>query len=213
MADGILEQLKTAIIQGSSETVIVSVKNALKDGIPIERIIQDGMVSGIQVVGKLFGDGEYYLPELLVSGKAMLAALEVIEPELAKIGESFHVGNFLIGTVKGDMHNIGKNIVTMMLKGNGWKVTDLGVDVPPEKICEALEQGDYDIFGMSALLTTTLPAAAETIDAIKKAGLREKMKIMVGGAPVTQEYCDKIGADEYARDAWEAVTKAKRLIN
>jgi 5-methyltetrahydrofolate--homocysteine methyltransferase len=122
------------------------------------------------------------------------------------------VGKFLIGTVKGDIHDIGKKIVIMMLKGNGWEVTDLGVDVPPEKVCEAIKNGDYDIFGMSTLITVTMPAARETINAIEKAGLRKKLKIMIGGAPVTQEFADKIGADGYAKDASEAVAKALRLL-
>ncbi len=212
MAEELLEKLKRAIIEGDREEAVNSVKKAIEAGIPAQKIIQEGLVAGIQVVGELFGKGEYYLPELLVSGKAMQTTLSVIEPVLAKSGESYHVGNFLIGTVKGDLHDIGKNIVIMMLKGSGWQVTDLGVDVSPEKICSEIEAGDYDIFGMSALLTVTLPAATETVEAIKRARLRDKIKIMIGGAPVTQEFCDKIGADEYAQDAWEAVTKANALI-
>ena len=207
-----LEQIKTSIITGDGAGAVSATTKAIEDGIPIKQIIREGLVSGIQVVGELFGKGEYYLPELLVSGKAMQSTLAVIEPVLAETGESFHVGNFLIGTVRGDLHDIGKNIVVMMLKGNGWKVTDLGVDVSPEKFCAALKEGDYDIFGMSALLTVTLPAAAETVEAIRSAGLRDNIKIMIGGAPVTPEFCHKIGADEYARDAWEAVTKARDLI-
>ena len=213
MAVELLEKLKTSIIEGDRAEAVDSVKKAIENGLSTEQIIQEGLVSGIQVVGELFGKGEYYLPELLVSGKAMQATLEVIEPILAESGESYHVGNFLIGTVKGDLHDIGKNIVVMMLKGSGWKVTDLGVDVSPEKICAAIKEGDYDIFGMSALLTVTLPAAAETVEAIETAGLRDKIKIMIGGAPVTKEFCDKIGADEFANDAWEAVTRAKSLID
>jgi 5-methyltetrahydrofolate--homocysteine methyltransferase len=207
-----LEKIRTSIIEGDRAEAVDATKMAIDEGVPTEQIIQEGLVSGIQVVGELFGKGEYYLPELLVSGKAMQATLEVIEPLMAETGTSFHLGNFLIGTVKGDLHDIGKNIVVMMLKGNGWKVTDLGVDVPPERICSAIKEGDYDIFGMSALLTVTLPAAAETVEAITEAGLRDKIKIMIGGAPVTQEFCNKIGADDYARDAWEAVTKAQRLM-
>ncbi|MFC1886450.1 B12-binding domain-containing protein [Thermodesulfobacteriota bacterium] len=212
MAAEFLEKLKTTIIEGDRGEAVNAVKRAVDEGVPIQEIIREGLVKGIQVVGELFGKGEYYLPELLVSGKAMNGALEVIEPELAKSGESYHVGNFLIGTVRGDLHDIGKNIVIMMLKGSGWKVTDLGVDVPSEKICAAVETGGFDIFGMSALLTVTLPAAAETIEVLKNAGLRDKIKIMIGGAPVTQEFCDRIGADAYAQDAWEAVTKAQTLL-
>ena len=141
----------------------------------------------------------------------MSEAVDIIQPLLGE-GAGSHTGRYLIGTVKGDIHDIGKNIVVMMLKGNGWEVTDLGVDVPPAKICEAIQNENYDIFGMSTLLTVTMPSAAETIDAIKEAGLRDKIKIMIGGAPVTQEFADRIGADEYAKDAWEAVTKAKNLL-
>jgi len=212
MAAELLDKLKNAIIEGNRKEAVGSMEKAIEDGIPAKEIIQEGLVPGIGTVGELFGKGEYYLPELLVSGKAMQATLDVIEPILAKEGESYHVGNFLIGTVKGDLHDIGKNIVIMMLKGNGWKVTDLGVDIPPEKICSTIKDGDYDVFGMSALLTVTLPAASETVEAIKNAGLRDSIKVMIGGAPVTQEFCDKIGADEYAKDAWEAVTKARSLI-
>jgi 5-methyltetrahydrofolate--homocysteine methyltransferase len=181
--------------------------------LPGIEIVQKGLVPGINTVGELFSSGEYYLPELIVCGKAMQAAVDLVEPILAEQGDSFQVGKFLIGTVKGDIHDIGKNIVIMMLKGNGWEVTDLGVDIAPERFCSAIKDGDYDIFGMSTLLTVTMPAAGETIEAIKDAGLRGRVKIMIGGAPVTQEFSDKIGADEYAQDAWEAVTKARDLVN
>ncbi|MFC1885874.1 B12-binding domain-containing protein [Thermodesulfobacteriota bacterium] len=212
MAVEILENLKKSIVEGNRVESVSFMEKAIQDGVPSEKIIHEGLVPGIGTVGELFGKGEYYLPELLVSGKAMQAALDVIEPILANRGESYHVGNFLIGTVKGDLHDIGKNIVIMMLKGNGWKVTDLGVDVPSDKICSVIKDGDYDVLGISALLTVTLPMAAETIEAIKNEGLRDSIKIMIGGAPVTQEFCDRIGADEYAKDAWEAVTKAQSLI-
>jgi 5-methyltetrahydrofolate--homocysteine methyltransferase len=122
------------------------------------------------------------------------------------------MGRYLIGTVKGDIHNIGKNIVIMMLKGTGWEVTDLGVDVAPETFCSAIREGAYDILGISTLITVTMPAARQTVEAITEAGFRDKIKIMIGGAPVTQEFADMIGADAYAIDAWEAVTKAKDLL-
>jgi 5-methyltetrahydrofolate--homocysteine methyltransferase len=213
MAVEILENLKNAVIEGDSSKAVNLTGKAIHEGIEALEIIQDGLVPGIKTVGELFSSGDYYLPELLVSGKAMRTALEIVEPLLADRGNAFHMGKYLIGSVKGDIHDIGKNIVIMMLRGNGWEVTDLGVDVSPEKICSEIRDGDYDIFGMSTLLTVTMPAASETIEAIKKAGLRDKVKIMLGGAPVTQDFSDRIGADEYARDAWEAVTKAKEIVD
>ncbi|MBW1863195.1 MAG: corrinoid protein [Deltaproteobacteria bacterium] len=213
MAAEVLENLRKAIIEGNSERAISFTKEAIGEGLPGVEIVQESLVLGINTVGKLFSSGEYYLPELIVCGKAMQAAVDLVEPRLADKGDSFRVGKFLIGTVKGDIHDIGKNIVIMMLKGNGWEVTDLGVDIAPERFCSAIKDGDYDIFGMSTLLTVTMPAAGETIEAIKEAGLRERVKIMIGGAPVTQEFSDKIGADEHAQDAWDAVTKARDLIN
>jgi 5-methyltetrahydrofolate--homocysteine methyltransferase len=213
MAAEVLENLMNAIIDGNSEKSAGFTKEAMEQGLPGIEIIRKGLVAGIAVVGDRFSCGEYYLPELIVSGKAMQAALDLVEPMLAETGGSFHVGNYLIGTVRGDVHDIGKKIVMMMLKGNGWDVTDLGVDVPPEKFCKAIKDGDYNICGLSTLLTVTMPAAGKTIDAIKEAGLRDKVKIMIGGAPVTQEFADKIGADEYAVDAWEAVTKAQKILD
>jgi len=213
MVPEILESLKDAVIKGKRDEAVGFTKEAIQEGIKGIDIIKEGLIPGIRTVGELFGKGEYYLPELLVSGKSMQSALDIIEPMMTSKGESFTVGNFLIGTVKGDIHDIGKNIVIMMLKGNGWNVTDIGVDIPPEGFCEAIHDGDYHICGMSTLLTVTMPAAAETIEAIKEAGLRDKIKIMIGGAPVTQEFAEKIGADEYAKDAWEAIIKAQRLLD
>jgi corrinoid protein of di/trimethylamine methyltransferase len=213
MTSEVLESLKDAVIKGKRDEAISFAKEAIQGGLKGIEIIQEGLIPGIRTVGELFGKGEYYLPELLVSGKSMQSAMDIIEPLMSDKGESFNVGNFLIGTVKGDIHDIGKNIVIMMLKGNGWNVTDLGVDIPPESFCEAIQDGDYHIFGMSTLLTVTMPAAAETIEAIKSAGLRDKIKIMIGGAPVTREFSERIGADEYAKDAWEAIIKAQSLLD
>lgn len=211
MGTEILEQISKSVIEANRNEVVRLTKQAIQDGISGVVILEEGLLPGIKVVGERFSKGEYYLPELLVSGKAMRSAVEQLEP-LLTAGSGSHAGKFLIGTVKGDIHDIGKNIVAMMLKANRWDVTDLGVDVPPEKVCDAIKGGDYDIFGMSTLLTLTMPAAHETIEAIKEAGLRDKIKIMIGGAPITQEFADKIGADEYAQDVWEAVTKAQRLV-
>jgi 5-methyltetrahydrofolate--homocysteine methyltransferase len=208
MSAEILKKLTDLIIKGKVVEAVSLTKEALKEELSVKIILEEGLMPGIKAAGDLFSRGETYLPELLLSGKAMNAAVDEIGPLLSKgKGDFFRMGKFLIGTVKGDIHDIGKKIVIMMLKGNGWEVTDLGVDVPPEKVCEAIKNGDYDIFGMSTLITVTMPAAR-----IEKAGLRKKLKIMIGGAPVTQEFADKIGADGYAKDASEAVAKALRLL-
>ena len=207
-----LLNLRKAIIEGDARKTVELTKAAIKEEMSANDILQKGLVPGIREIGELFGKGECYLPELIVSGKAMEAAIEQLEPLFGK-GESFDTGRFLIGTVKGDVHDIGKKIVTMMLKGNRWKVTDLGVDISPEQFCKAVREGNYNILGMSALLTTTMPNAASTIRSLEDAGLRNKIKVIVGGAPVTQEFADKIGADAYGKDAWDAVIKAEKLLS
>lgn len=212
MSEELFEKLTKAIIDGNEKDAIRLCRDAVGKGLAAGSVLEHGLLPGIRKVGELFSTGEYYLPELLVSGMTMQAAVAELEPLLIAGGASSQAGKYLIGTVQGDIHDIGKNIVMMLLKGNGWDVTDLGVDVSPEKICRAIAEGDYDVFGMSALLTVTLPAAEDTVKAIVKAGLRDKIKIMVGGAPVTQEFADKIGADGYAKDAFEAVNKAFGLM-
>lgn len=207
-----LLNLRKAIIEGDARKTVELTKAAIKEEISANDILHKGLVPGIREIGELFGKGECYLPELIVSGKAMEAAIEQLEPLFGN-GESFDTGRFLIGTVKGDVHDIGKKIVTMMLKGNRWKVTDLGVDISPEQFCKAVRDGNYNILGMSALLTTTMPNAASTIRSLEDAGLRNEVKVIVGGAPVTQEFADKIGADAYGKDAWDAVIKAEKLLS
>lgn len=206
-----LLSLRKAIIEGDARKALELTKAALKEEISAHDILREGLVPGIREIGELFGKGECYLPELIVSGKAMEAAIGQLEPSFGKEA-SFNSGGFLIGTVEGDVHDIGKRIVTMMLRGNGWRVTDLGVDVSPEQFCKAVKDGNYNILGMSALLTTTMPNAASTIRSLEDAGLRNKVKVIVGGAPVTQEFADTIGADAYGRDAWDAVIKAETLL-
>jgi len=206
-----LDKLSKSIIEGASDKASALTKAALGAGIPAKEILDNGLIPGIRKAGDLFEKGEYFLPELLVAGDAMLGALELLEPVLSK-SDTLPTGKFLIGTVQGDVHDIGKNIVIMMLKGNRWEVTDLGVDVPPEDFCTAVEQGEFDILGLSALLTMTMPSAAKTIDALKAAGLRDKVKVMVGGAPVTQDWAAKIGADGYGPDAPTAVKVAAALV-
>jgi 5-methyltetrahydrofolate--homocysteine methyltransferase len=212
MSAEIIEKIRKSIIEGKPTDIINYTKVALTEGLSAKVILEEGLMPGIRRVGELFSEGEYYLPELMVAGKAMETALKELEPFLGEEKGSSHTGKFLIGTVKGDIHDIGKKIVVMMLKGNGWDVTDLGVDLPPEKVCDAIKTGNYDVFGMSTLLTVTMPAARDTIEAIKKAGLRDRIKIMIGGAPVTEEFAEKIGADAYGKDAYEAVTKAQLLV-
>ena len=212
MSAELMEKLNRAVAEGEPEGALALTKEAVQRGISAKAILQDGLMPGIRGAGELFSKGEYYLPELLLAGKAMQSAMEEIGPALGEVKKDFQIGNFLIGTVKGDIHDIGKNIVIMMLKANGWEVTDLGVDVSPEKVCAAIKEGKYDVFGMSTLLTVTMPGARDTIEAIKKAGLRDKIIIMIGGAPVTQEFADLIGADGFGKDAFEGVTKAFELL-
>lgn len=206
-----LNEISKGIIEGDGDKVLNLTKAALEANLPAKDILNKGLVLGINKVGELFEIGEYYLPELLVSGDAMSKALELLEPVLSKDNIPSK-GKYLIGTVQGDLHDIGKNIVIMMLKGNGWEVTDLGIDIPAKKFCSEVDKGDFDILGMSALLTLTMPVMTETIDALKAAGLREKVKIMVGGAPVTKEWANRIGVDGYAADAPTAVKVATTLI-
>lgn len=212
MTIDIFRQLCESIRNGKVKEAVSLTKSAIKEGVPPEDILEEGLMPGIKAAGVLFSKGDFYLPELMVCGKSMKAAVAQIEPYLTADGKKVHVGKYLIATVKGDIHDIGKNIVIMMLKGNGWKVTDLGVDVAPKTICEAIKGGDHDIFGMSTLLTVTMPEAIETIQSIEEAGLRDRIKIMIGGAPVTQKFADKVGADAYGKDAFEAVTKALNLL-
>jgi 5-methyltetrahydrofolate--homocysteine methyltransferase len=176
-----------------------------------KEILNSGLIPGLNEVGRRFQNGEFFFPELLVSGEAMKAALARLKPELVESSGAI-IGKYVIGTVKGDIHDIGKNIVIMMLEGNGWEVTDLGIDVPTDAFVKAVKEADYQVLGMSALLTTTIPRLTETIEALQKEGLRNKVKVMVGGVSVTEEYAAEIGADAYGKDAVDAVAEAKRLI-
>jgi 5-methyltetrahydrofolate--homocysteine methyltransferase len=205
------DALSQKVIDGDVEAAGEMTRAALKAKGNAEEILNRGLLPGIRKVGELFGAGKYFLPELLMAGKVMNAAMAILEPELskAKVGPR---GRYLIGTVRGDMHDIGKNIVVMLLRSNGWEVMDLGVDVPPEDFCAAVAKGNYQIVGMSALLTTTMSGVKDTIEALKAAGLRDKVKVMVGGAPMTQGWATRAGADGYASDGAEAVIVAEALI-
>lgn len=186
---------------------------AIDASIPPAEIMDKGIVAAMQVIGERFEKGEIFLPELLMSGEAARTSLNLLRPQLSQqSGTKSFGGSAAIGTVQGDVHDIGKNIVIMMLEANGWEVTDLGVDVPPEDFCTAVRENDFQVLGLSALLTVTMPAQEQTIQALKAAGLRDKVKVAIGGAPVTQSFADQIGADCFAADAADAVRKFKLLI-
>jgi 5-methyltetrahydrofolate--homocysteine methyltransferase len=207
MAD--LKALADAVINGDQNTAVEITKAALEEGTAAKSVLEEGLIAGMDVVGARFKKNEVYIPEVLIAARAMKMAMEFLEPELVKAGVE-PVGKFLIGTVQGDLHDIGKNLVAMMLKGAGFEVIDLGVDVGPEKFVEQVKAADAQLVGMSALLTTTMPGMEKTIKALKDAGV--SAKVMIGGAPVTQDYADKIGADGYAPDAASAVDMAKSLV-
>ncbi|MDH7600781.1 MAG: corrinoid protein [Armatimonadota bacterium] len=200
-----------AIINGKAPEAKALTESALAEGVSPADILNQGLIAGMNVVGEKFKNNEFYVPEVLIAARAMKTAMEVLRPQLAKSGVQ-PVGKVAIGTVRGDLHDIGKNLVAMMLEGAGFEINDLGVDVKPERFVEVAKEG-ADIVAMSALLTTTMPAMKDTIDALIAAGVRDKVKVMIGGAPVTQNYCDEIGADGYAPDAASAVDKAKELLN
>ena len=202
-----------SVVSGDVAKTEELTRAALEANVPAEEILDTGLVAGIQVVGDKFGNGEIFLPELLMAGEAMKAAMGLLKPALAKKeGGIPYVGKVAIGTVKGDIHDIGKNIVLMMLEGNGWDITDLGIDVPPEDFCQAVRENDFQVLGLSALLTITMPAQQQTIEALKAAGLRDKVKVAIGGAVCTQQWADQIGADCFATDASEAVRKLRLLV-
>jgi len=207
MAD--LKALADAVINGDQNTALEITKAALEEGTAAKDVLDNGLIAGMDIVGALFKKNEIYIPEVLIAARAMKMAMEVLEPELVKAGVE-PVGKLLIGTVQGDLHDIGKNLVAMMLKGAGFQVIDLGVDVGPEKFVEQVKAANAQLIGMSALLTTTMPGMEKTIKALKKAGI--PVKVMIGGAPVTQDYADRIGADGYAPDAASAVDLAKSLV-
>ena len=207
MAD--LKALADAIIKGDQNTAVEITRSALEEGTPAESVLNEGLVAGMDVVGSRFKKNEVYIPEVLISARAMKMAMEILEPELAKAGVE-PVGRLVIGTVQGDLHDIGKNLVAMMLKGAGFEVIDIGVDVGPEKFIEQAKSAGAHLVGMSALLTTTMPGMEKTVKALREAGL--PAKVMIGGAPVTQDYADRIGADGYAPDSASAVDVAKELV-
>ena len=208
MAD--LKALSDSIIKGDQKTAVNVTKAALDEGMAPGTVLADGLIAGMNVIGVRFKANEVYIPEVLIAARAMKMSMEILEPKLAEAGVE-PIGTAMVGTVQGDLHDIGKNLVVMMLKGAGFKVTDIGVDVTPEAFVEKAKESGAKVVGLSALLTTTMPAMEKTIQAIKDSGLT--VKTMIGGAPVTQAYAEKIGADGYAADAASAVDIAKELLN
>jgi len=208
MAD--LAAIAEALIKGDRDTVSTLVQAAADEGVSAEQILNEGLVAGMDVVGRKFKNNEFYVPEVLIAARAMNAGMELLAPLLAESGAK-SAGTVVLGTVKGDLHDIGKNLVGMMLKGGGFQVVDAGIDVAPEKFVELAQENGADLIGLSALLTTTMTQMAAVIEAVKQAGLGAK--VMIGGAPITQEYADEIGADAYAPDAASAVDLARELMD
>lgn len=213
MSEGIIRQLEQAVIEGLPEDAEMYANQALAQGLDPLDCINEGLTPGIQRVGELFASGEYFLPELIIGADAMKAALDVLEPAMLGDQEREVVGRVVLGTVEGDIHEIGKTLVGTMLIANGFKVFDIGVDNTASDFIKAVEENNADIVGASALLTTTMLKQRELIGELVKAGLRDRLKIMVGGAPVTASYAQEIGADGYAEDAISAVDLAFRLVD
>jgi 5-methyltetrahydrofolate--homocysteine methyltransferase len=210
MAD-ILEKMASFLYDGEEDEVASLVKKALDDGMEPQTILADGLIAGMDRVGVDFKAGDLFVPEVLIAARAMHAGMNILRPLLAETG-AVSVGTYIIGTVQGDLHDIGKNLVKMMLEGAGFDVIDLGTDVKPEAFVEAVKQHSAQVIGMSALLTTTMVNMKTTIDALVEAGVRDRVKVMIGGAPVTDAYARQIGADAYAPDAASAVDKAREMV-
>jgi 5-methyltetrahydrofolate--homocysteine methyltransferase len=209
--DEILKALYDETMVGNAPAVLELTRKGLDDGLTPSQLLFDALIPSLEEVGARFERGDFFVPEMLIAGRAMSGALEILRPLLAQTGAET-VGTFLMGTVKGDVHDIGKNLVNIMLEGAGFQVIDIGVQAAPEKFIAGIEEHKPDIVGMSAFLTTTMPMFKANINALEKAGLRDQVIVMVGGAPVTQEYADVCGADGYAADAATAVRRAKDLL-
>ncbi|MCJ7659193.1 MAG: corrinoid protein [Anaerolineales bacterium] len=207
-----LEPIYKAVLNGDKDAATENVQAALDTGTDAGVILQEALIPAMGEVGRLFEAGEYYVPEMLIAARAMQAGLAILKPLLVD-SDIKPTGRVAIGTVKGDLHDIGKNLVGMMLEGSGFEICDLGTDVSPEKFIGAINDEEVDIIAMSALLTTTMPMMEATIKAVDEAGLRDTVKIIVGGAPVTNEYAEKIGADGFAPDASQAASLAKSLMS
>jgi len=203
--------IKDALYGGDAETVAKLTQKALDNGDPADQILAEGLVSGMNVVGVDFREGTLFIPEVLMAADAMKAGMALLRPLLAE-GSSTSLGTIVIGTVQGDLHDIGKNLVGMLLEGAGFQVVDVGIDVAPEKFAEAVKEHNADVLGLSALLTTSMTMMVPTMEALAKAGVRNSVKVLVGGAPVTQDYASEIKADGYASNAASAVDKVKEML-
>ena len=206
-----LKELSEVLFRGDVSRVKEITRRALQEKVKPKEILEQGLIKGMKIVGIKFKNNEIFLPEVLLASRAMYGGMDLLQPELIKSGVKA-VGKVIIGTTKGDLHDIGKNLVAMMLKGGGFEVIDLGIDVPPEKFLKASQEHQPDIVGISALLTTTMSSMMDVITVLKRAGLKDRVKVMVGGASVTQEFADEIGADAYAANAASAVDKARELV-
>ncbi len=209
--DKIVKEIYDAVVNGSASTVKLKVQAALDAGVNIESLMNEGMIAPMKEVGQLFESGDYFVPEMLIAARAMQAGMSILRPVL--IAQDIQpIGKVVIGTVKGDLHDIGKNLVSMMLEGAGFEMIDLGTDVSPEKFLDAIKTHKPHIVGISALLTTTMTNMDATLRYFEANGVRDQVKVIIGGAPVTQAYADSIGADGYAPEANQATTLARRLM-
>lgn len=208
----LLEEINRAVVAGNRDETVAKVERAIQEGIPPEDILRTALISAMSEVGDKFEQGEFYVPEMLVAARAMQSGMTLLRPLLIE-SEIQPAGKVVIGTVKGDLHDIGKNLVAMMLEGAGFEIIDLGTDVRPEKFAAAVRENTPDIVGMSALLTTTMPEMKNTIEALEDVGVRSDVKVIIGGAPVTDSYAEKIGADGFAADASRAVKLAQGLMD
>jgi 5-methyltetrahydrofolate--homocysteine methyltransferase len=206
-----LSRLHDAILNGDEKLTVQLVREALDKGVDPATLITQWMIPAMDEVGRLFEAQEYYIPEMLMAGRAMKAGIELLRPLLAARGAQ-PTGRIVLGTVKGDLHDIGKNLVGSMLEGAGFEVSDLGTDVPPEKFIAAIKSRNAQILALSTLLTSTMPEMKNIIEALRRAGIRNQVKVMIGGAPVTRGYADEIGADGYGENASSAVTVARSLL-
>jgi 5-methyltetrahydrofolate--homocysteine methyltransferase len=205
------ETIYEGILKGNMKAVEDATKTGLGEGVPAGELLNEAMIPAMAEVGRLFEANEYYVPEMLIAARAMKAGLALLRPELVK-EDVKPKGKVVLGTVKGDLHDIGKNLVSIMVEGAGFEVIDLGVDVSPEAFVGAARDNDADAIGLSALLTTTMPSMRGTVEALEEAGMRDRVKVIIGGAPVTQKYADEIGADGYGRDAAAAANLVKQLL-
>ena len=206
-----MKEIADNLIKGKAPEVKELVQRAIDEGEDVEKVLNEGLVAGMSVVGAKFKANEFYVPEVLIAARAMKAGMGILRPILAD-KDIKGVGTVVLGTARGDLHDIGKNLVAMMLEGAGFEIIDLGVDVSPEKFIETAKEKKADLIGLSALLTTTMPSMKDVVKAVGESSLKDKVKVMIGGAPLTQSYADEIGADGYAPDAASAVDEVKQLL-